>query len=110
MVTEKGEETRAPVLSDNWTVNVKVPPTWGVPCSAPEFASSVSPPVLPERIDHTYGLIPPEAESVCRYGVPMIPLNRGGTVVIVSAAGLSVIVKVWVEICRLPSVTWTAKL
>ena len=36
------------------------------------------------------GFAPPEAENVCEYGVPTVPLNRGGTVVMVKGAGLIV--------------------
>jgi hypothetical protein len=74
-------------LSVALTVMLKVPVTVGVPLSTPP-AERLSPPGSePEESDHLYGVVPPFAENVREYVVPMIPEGRGDPVVIDSGLG-----------------------
>jgi len=96
-----------PELSLACRVKEKAPGVVGVPeIVLPLSASPAgSEPVVTV---HVYPPVPPLAASDWEYGVPTVPFGRD-EVVIVTGAGLTVMLSAWVSELELLSVTFTVK-
>jgi hypothetical protein len=65
------------VLSDTWTVKLKVPAFVGVPLNTPAVLKLVPPGNAPEMTDQLKGPVPFVTMNVNEYGLPTVPLGNG---------------------------------
>ena len=93
-------------LSVTVAVKLKLPADEGTPLITPPV-ESVSP--AGAEPDQRYGGTPPDAARGCEYGVPSAPRGSGEVVVIVSGAGLIVILKLRLAVRDVSSVTVAVK-
>src|SRR5262245_21631985 len=63
-------------------VKLKMPAAVGVPLIKPPVDSVRPSGNAPEVRDHVKGVVPPVADNVCEYGIPILPVGRGDVGVI----------------------------
>jgi hypothetical protein len=96
--------------SVTFTVKLDVPVAEGVPEITPVLAFSVRPAgKLPLLMLHVYGVTPPVAVTVAEYATFTVP-DGSDVVVIISVAGLIVMLRFAVAVLLSASVTFTVKL